>query len=149
MKSEVKNIKEFKAVGITYFGNNANGEISKMWQVFNNRYNEIGNKSKSMLCYGVCDDMPDGEGRFHYTACAEVDSFANIPEGMETKFVPSGKYAVYTFTGSLDELGEFYNSIFTKWMPEEGYEMDFRPQFELYDARYMDNGEFDIYMPIK
>lgn len=149
MEAKVTSINEFKAVGITYFGNNINGEISKLWQVFNSRYNEIGSKNKSRLCYGVCEDMPDAEGRFHYTACAEVDSFVNIPEGMETKVVPAGKYAVYTFNGSLDKIGEFYDNIFAKWMPEAGYTVDARPQFELYDERYMDNGEFDLYMPIK
>jgi len=149
MEAKIISIHEFKSVGITYFGNNMNGEIPKLWQVFNSRYNDIANKSKSMLCYGICEDMPDAEGRFHYTACAEVDNFLNIPEGMEAKVVPAGKYAVYTFIGSLDKLGEFYENIFTKWMPAAGYQMDGRPQFELYDERYMNNGEFDLYMPIK
>lgn len=149
MEGKIINIDKFKAVGITYFGSNSNGEIPAMWQVFNKRYMEIKYKSKSMLCYGICDDMPDAEGRFHYTACAEVDSFQDIPEGMDAKEVPEGKYVVYTFSGPLKDLGEFYDNIFTKWMPSSGYEIDCRPQFELYDNRYMDNGEFDLYMPIK
>ena len=101
-----------------------------------------------MLSYGICDDMPDSEGRFHYTACAEVDSFLDLPEGMVTKVVPEGRYVVYTYSGDLKDLGDFYQNIFTKWLPASGYQFDQRPQFELYDQRFMNNGEFDIYFPI-
>ncbi|SCL94349.1 GyrI-like domain-containing protein [Sporanaerobacter sp. PP17-6a] len=148
MEGKAVKINGFKAVGLTYFGDNSNGEIPKLWDVFNKRYNYIKRKSQSMLCYGICDEV-DSEGKFHYTACAEVDSFEDIPEGMEGKVVSEGKYVVYTYCGDLKNLGEFYNSIFTKWMPDSGHEMDCRPQLELYDHRFMENGEFDIYMPIK
>lgn len=149
MEGNIISIKGFKAVGITYLGNNTNGEIANLWQVFNKRYKDIKQKSKSRLCYGICDDAPDSEGRFHYTACAEVDSFQDVPEGMEIKVVPEGTYLVYTYGGALKDIGEFYNDIFAKCLPASGYEMDYRPQFELYDERFMSNGEFDIYIPIK
>lgn len=149
MEGKIVNISGFKAIGMTYFGNNEKGEIPKLWDTFNKRCNDIKQKSKSMLYYGICDDEPDSEGRFHYTACAEVDNFSQVPEGMETKVVPAGKYLVYTYGGAIKDLGEFYNDIFTKWLPASAYEMDFRPQLELYDYRFMQNGEFDIYIPIK
>lgn len=149
MREKIVNINGFKAVGLTYFGDNNNGEIPNMWNSFNKLYKDIKHKSASMLCYGVCDDMPDAEGKFHYTACAEVDSFEDIPEGMTTVVVPEGKYVVYTFVGALKDLGEFYDNIFSKWIPAAEYELDYRPQLELYDDRFMNNGEFDIYIPIK
>lgn len=149
MNGKIVNIKGFKAVGLTYFGNNKNGEIPSLWDVFNRRFKDIKGKSKSMLCYGICDDEPDSEGRFHYTACTEVDSFEDLPEGMEAKVVPEGKYLVYTYSGSLKDIGNFYNDIFAKFIPGSGYEIDYRPQLELYDNRFMNNGEFDVYIPIK
>lgn len=149
MKGKVINIKEIKAVGMVCFGNNSKGEIPQLWDVFNKNYMSIKHKSISGLCYGICDDMPDSEGRFHYSACAEVESFEDIAEGMESKVIPEGKYLMYTYSGKLENLNEFYQSIFSKWVPESGYEMAYRPQFELYDSRFMQNGEFDIYIPIK
>lgn len=149
MDGKILTIKEFKAVGLTYFGNNANGEIPNLWEVFNNRYRDIKQKSKSMFCYGICDSDMDSEGRFHYTAAAGVDSFEDIPEDMVTKVVPEGKYIVYTYGGAIKDLGDFYNNIFTKWLPASRCEIDYRPQLELYDERFMNNGEFDIYIPIK
>lgn len=149
MTGKIVFIDGFKAVGLTYFGNNSNGEIPSLWGAFNKSYINIKNKSKSMLCYGVCDDDMDSEGRFHYTACAEVDSFEDVPEGMITKVVPAGKYLVYTYGGAIKDLGHFYNDIFSKWIPNSEFEIDFRPQLELYDDRFIKKGEFDIYIPVK
>lgn len=149
MEGKIVNIQEFKAVGMTYFGDNQNGEIPGLWEAFNKHYKDIKQKSKSMRCYGICDGEMDSEGRFHYTACAEVDSFEDVPQFMETKVVQSGKYVVYTYAGAIKDLGGFYENIFSQWLPASGYEMDCRPQLELYDERFMRNGEFDIYIPIK
>jgi AraC family transcriptional regulator len=149
MEGKIVNLKGFKAVGITYFGDNKNGEIPKLWEAFNSQYKNIKHKSKSMLCYGICDSDMDAEGRFHYTACVEVDSFEDVPQNMETKVVQDGKYLVYTYAGDLKDLAVFYENIFSKWLPISGYEMEYRPQLELYDERFMQSGEFDIYIPIK
>lgn len=149
MDGKIVSIEGFKAVGITYFGDNKNGEIPALWGAFNKRYGDIKHKSKSMLCYGICDGEPDSECKFHYTACAEVDSFEDVPETMETKVIPEGKYIVYTYGGELKDLDKFYSNIFTEWLPASKCEMDYRPQLELYDERFMRNGEFDIYIPIK
>lgn len=148
MEGKITNIQGFKAVGITYFGNNENGEIPRLWEAFNRGYINIKQKSKSMFCYGICDEM-DSDGRFHYTACAEVDSFEDVPSGMEMKVVPGGKYMVYTYKGDIKDLGGFYNDIFSSWILTSKCELDSRPQLELYDERFMKNGEFDIYIPIK
>ena len=56
MEDKIVSIKGFKAVGITYFGNNSNGEIPRLWEAFNKRYKDIKQKSKSMLFYGICDE---------------------------------------------------------------------------------------------
>lgn len=149
MEGKIVSIEGFKAVGIPYFGNNTNGEIPGLWEVFNNRYKDIKQKNNSMLCYGICDGEMDSEGRFYYIACAQVDSFEDVPEGMDTKVVPKGRYLVYTYRGALKDLGEFYNDMFSKFIPTSGYEIDNRPQLELYDERFMSNGEFDIYVPVK
>jgi AraC family transcriptional regulator len=149
MEGKIVTLEGFKAVGMTYFGDNNNGEIPSLWGAFNKNYKNIKHKSNPMFCYGVCDGEMDSDGWFHYTACTAVDSFEDVPEGMETKVIPGGKYAVYTYRGAIKDLGDFYNAIFTKYLAASGLEMDYRPQLELYDGRFMDNGEFDIYIPVK
>jgi len=35
MEGKIVNISGFKAIGMTYFGNNAKGEIPMLWDTFN------------------------------------------------------------------------------------------------------------------
>ena len=68
MEEKIVSVEGFKAVGIPYFGNNKNGEIATLWDAFNKNRGSIKQKSKSMLCYGICDYGDcgmDSEGRFH------------------------------------------------------------------------------------
>ena len=41
MESKIINIKETKAVGMVYFGNNSKGEIAELWSVYNKNYTKI------------------------------------------------------------------------------------------------------------
>lgn len=142
-------VKGFKAVGMTYFGDNNNGEIPDLWKAFNSQFNNVKDKSIPMLFYGICDSDMDEENRFNYCACIKVDSYTDVPENMVTKNVPDGKYLVYTYAGEIKDLGSFYDKIFMELMPKSGYSIDERPQLELYDERFMKTGEFDIYIPVK
>lgn len=149
MEGKIVTVSRFKAVGISYFGDNKNGEIPGLWEAFNKQFKDIQHKSNPMLCYGICDGDVDSEGKFNYTACAAVDSFEDVPENMETKLIEGGKYLMYTYAGAIKDLGAFYENIFGQWLPASGNEVDCRPQLELYDERFMRNGEFEIYIPIK
>lgn len=149
MHGEIISLDEFKAVGIQYFGDNNNGEIPKMWQIFNSKFMEVSSKSNPMLFYGICDSAVDEHNKFNYAAAVGVDTFENVPETMVTKSVPAGKYLVYTYEGDINDMGDFYNKLFEKYIPESGHEMDMRPQLEVYDDRFMNTGAFDIYIPIK
>lgn len=92
MQGKIVSVDGFKAVGMTYFGDNNNGEIPKMWQIFNQKFMEISNMSKPVLFYGICDSDMDEQGRFHYAAAVGVDSFENVPETMVTKTIPAKFY---------------------------------------------------------
>lgn len=140
---------ELKVVGMPYYGNNSKGEISQIWGVFCKRMNEIKNKTNFEVSYGVCDPEVSEDGKFHYTACVEVSSFEDIPEGMVTKVVPEGRYAVFTYNGPIEKIGEFYKKIYKDWLPNSEYEVEIRPDFEYYDKRFCQKGELDIYVPIK
>lgn len=148
MIGKIIEIEGFKAIGISYFGDNKNEEIKDLWAAFNNNWKQIPDKDPSQLCYGVCEAMNE-KGEFKYTACSKVTSLDNLPAGMEGKVVPAGKYAVYTFSESLDKLGDFYNNLFTKTIVEDALTFDNRPELEVYDHRFLENGVFDIYVPIK
>jgi len=147
MKAPIIMVEGFTVVGLEYFGKNQKGEIPALWPVFNEREEEVQYKLPHGS-YGVCSDM-DIDGNFSYVACVKVSEVGEIPNGMVVKTVPTGKYACFTFTEDLSKLQAFYENIHGVWMQELGYERDMRPDYEHYDERFMKNGEFDIYIPIK
>ena len=143
----IKHVDAFQVVGLEYFGKNEQGEISALWPVFNERCEDIAHAVNDGA-YGVCSEM-DKEGRFSYVCSMKVSQATDIPEGMITKHVPAGHYAVFTFEGPLSDLGAFYGNIYNVWLKELGYTYDMRPDFEHYDDRFMSTGAFDIYIPVK
>lgn len=147
MKVPVVEVNGFTVVGLEYFGDNKLGEIASLWPVFNEREEEVENKIADGS-YGVCSEM-DEKGNFSYVCCVKVSKLDEIPQGMVTKVVPQGKYGVFTFTGDLSNLQAFYGNIYQNWLAENKFELDMRPDFEHYDRRFMEDGTFDIYIPIK
>jgi predicted transcriptional regulator YdeE/DNA-binding transcriptional MerR regulator len=143
----------FKAVGLSYVGKNEQGEIPKMWGVFNSRWEEI--PAVGNTCYGLCfsnrEDLSGGD--FEYVAASEVKNNHNIPEGMVFREVPEYKYAVFTHHGKLDKLGETYEYIYNTWLPQSGYEVHpDKYDMEVYDERFIldsDESAFDIYLALK
>lgn len=153
---------EFQVVGMECIGTNSNGEFGRLWEEFLGRMDEISNRSQECGCYGLCGCGPEcepekgickcQESGFSYIACVEVSDASEIPAGMVTKTIPAAKYAVFTHKGNLDKLGETYNNIYQKWLPESGCEIAGSYCFELYDSRFNSTGEdseLDIYTPVK
>ena len=85
-------------------------------------------------------------------AAVAVTNFEVIPNGMETLEIPEGLYAVFNYKGDQSNAAAFFNSIYTKWLPNSGYELDNRPQFEILGEKYKNNdasSEEEIWIPIQ
>ena len=85
-------------------------------------------------------------------AAVAVSSFDFIPEGMETVEIQEGLYAVFKYKGDQSGAASFFNSIYTEWLPNSGYELDNRPQFEILGEKYKNNdpnSEEEIWIPVK
>ncbi len=150
MESKIVERDGFTVVGMEYFGDNKNMEIRELWSQFGPRMSEIPNPAEHGTSYGICDSMND-KGEFSYLAGIAVTDDSQIPEGMKSKRIPAGKYAVFTHKGSLDKLDATYDLIYKKWLPNCGCELR-GYDFELYDERFKffePDSEFDIYIAIK
>ena len=139
----------FTVVGMKYRGENKNNEIAQIWQEFIPRMKEIKHTSNDEVSYGVCSDLEDIDV-FEYVAGMEVDSAAEIPEGMVSWGVPEQKYAVFACT--LATLHAAYEHAFQAWLPQSGYQRGDSYDFELYDETFEGDSEGSvlyIYVPIK
>lgn len=144
----------FMAVGMKYYGSNKNNETLELWKTFNSRMGEIKNVVNDKIAMGVCEFVENftDESKFTYFACQEVDSFKNIPQGMQGLTVEKNKYAVFTHKGPVDRLGDTYEYIYGSWLPRSEYQLAESHDFEYYDERFNPghkDSELDIYIPIK
>jgi AraC family transcriptional regulator len=151
MEPKIITKKSFKVIGLDYYGENKNQEISGVWDKFNSICMTIPGASCESACYGVCY-MEEGDtnpNAFHYLCAIEVNSLDKIPDGMKGIEIPEQKYALFTHTGKLDKLKETYDYIYQKWLPASGYKKNPLSSFdlELYDERFKfdsEDSQFDI-----
>ena len=145
MEPEIVTKAAFSVIGMCYLGDNKQQEIGKLWGQFLPRAQEI--KEKSAVAYGVCGEMGEN-GRFHYMAGFASDQ-PETPAGMERWEIPEQNYAIFPCT--IDNIGETYQYIFEKWLPQTSYKLAGTPDFEFYPAEFdpISNKEMAIYLPVK
>ena len=155
MEPKILTKEAFKIIGMRYFGENKNKEITQLWDVFLPRMESIKSRINHTISYGICYPVEgkDNDAAFEYIAAVEVADLDDIPAEMVGKTIPTQKYAVFTHKGSVDKVLETYQAIYAVWQPKSGYELIKAPDFEYYDERFNpDNpeaSELDIYIPIK
>ena len=156
MQPKIISKPSFTLVGLRYYGKNEGGEIAQLWDQFNQRIaalgglpNEIGDAAIG-LCIGS-DDEPL-EGAFEYVAGFPVSSVDQVPDGFVVREVPAHTYAVFSHKGDLPTLSKTYAYIYETWLPQSGYQLAAKIDFEYYDQDFKDfapDSVFYIYVPIE
>lgn len=137
-------------VGMKYRGKPLSDEIPQLWGAFAARIGEIKHIRNPEIAYGVSDNMDESTGEFDYVAACEVESAADIPEGMVSVDFPAQTYAVFTCT--LPTIGETFEYIYRTWLPTSGFRRPRSPEFELYDEDFNPNdpsSELYVYVPVE
>ena len=148
MEPELKSKPAFTVVGMKYRGKNENNEVPQLWARFQSRMREI--KHIAGPAYGVMDNYDEKTGEFDYVAGFEVDSAADIPEGMVSVAVPEQTYAVFTCT--LLTLAKTFEYSYKTWLPQSGYQRLSGPEFELYDESFNlidETSKMYVYIPVQ
>ncbi|WP_094604186.1 HTH-type transcriptional activator RhaS [Sporomusa silvacetica DSM 10669] len=156
----IRQLDEVRLIGMRGKTTLSNNRLPEMWKSFNSRIEEIRNRVEGVKGYGVCEADPDFDiskfnqnTEFSHFFGVEVRSFDELPQGMESKTLHGGKYAVFTHKGKINTLQMTYDYIWGTWVLCSGFEIDQRDDFEFYDERFLgpdnDLSEFDIYIPVK
>lgn len=156
MESKITPKPGFTLLGLRYYGKNEHGEISQLWGQFNRRMVALGDLPYETgdASIGLCitpDDSPQ-EGSFEYVAGLPVSKVEVVPEGFMVREVPEYTYAVFAHKGDLPSLGKTYEYIHETWLPQSGYEVTAKIDFEYYDQDFKNfapDPVFYIYVPIK
>ncbi len=94
----------------------------------------------------------DPTRNFEKWAAVEMGDMDSAPPSMEMLIIPQGLYAVFDYKGRASEAQPFYQYIFTKWLPQSGYQLDERPHFALMGDKYKNDdpaSEEEIWIPIR
>lgn len=127
------------------------GNIISLWKQFMPRKNEISNLSNNeLIALQDYSDFGNFEKPFDIWACAEVSDFNTIPEGMLSKIILEGLYAVFPNKGM--NAGATYQRIMSEWLPTSGYVIDDKPHFQVMGEKYKngsEDSEEDFYVPVR
>jgi len=156
MEPKIVNLGPINIVGVQVVGSPADGSFGKTWPVLFERNSELPSRIGMNVSYGVQSYSQElmKQGKWKYTAGLEVSEKENIPAGMALISIPSSQYAVFEYKGVISpELGQFFQHIYKKWLPESGYVIEGKYDFERYDSRFKGpanpDSVLDIYLPIK
>jgi AraC family transcriptional regulator len=83
---------------------------------------------------GLSYDNPESvaEEELRYDACVSLPQPMTLPDGFRLVTVRGGRYAVYLLKGPYSGIRDAFRTLFGKWLPTSGEEIDDRPCLELY-----------------
>uniref|UniRef100_UPI002FCB6B19 AraC family transcriptional regulator n=1 Tax=Phenylobacterium sp. TaxID=1871053 RepID=UPI002FCB6B19 len=92
--------------------------ITGIWRQFGPRFGEVENRVQPIPIGVVAD--PDDEGRFAYTAAAEVRDFFEVPGDLSRLRIPPRDYAVFAHDDHVSTIRQTYRAIWNDWLPDNG-----------------------------
>lgn len=151
MDYEIVELQEATVIGITARTNNfapdCGAVIGGLWERFYSTgiYEQIPLKSDGKVL-GIYSDYAGNErDDYDMTVACRVQSDGQVPEGMNEKHLPAGKYAKFVISGDVQKaVMEFWQKL---WMMN--LERSFVADFEEYQDGEMENAEIHIYIGLK
>lgn len=155
MNPQIKTFPATRFIGKNLKFTYADYRAFELWSGFMPRRREIQNAIGVELYSIQVNPVGFSFGRNEYFskwAAVAVTTFEFIPDGMETLEIQEGLYAVFHYKGNQSGAAAFFNMIFSEWLPNSEYQLDYRPHFEILGEKYKNgdpDSEEDIWIPIK
>ncbi|WP_313098476.1 GyrI-like domain-containing protein [Epilithonimonas sp.] len=142
-----------KLIGFSITTSFQDDKTQIVWKKFMMRRNEIVNRiSNQLFSLQIYPENFTPNQTFRKYALTEVSDFDNNPNDFETFELESGKYLVFNYKGKAENGPELFRYIFQNFIPENQFEVDNRPHFEIFGDDYNpndDSAEEEIWIPIK
>ncbi|MBN1905734.1 MAG: GyrI-like domain-containing protein [Deltaproteobacteria bacterium] len=148
MDTIIKKKETFSVLGVQSQinqGSETSELFAGIWKLFESYREIIESLSIDNKYFGI--QFPTDKGEVtEYMAGMMVEEDSVVPEGLAKRVVPSGEYAA--FVCPVEEIGKYYQYIFTKWLPSASVLFNPRnPVFEEYPEKYS-TGPVCIHIPI-
>ena len=132
------------------YGTNCGGNIPGQWQTFTPRIGTVP-KQVGRTAYGLIYNGDD-DGNYDYMCGVEVSDYSQLPSDLDRLRVPACKYAVFHHAGHISGIRSTWNTIWSRALPESGFELADAPIFERYGEEFdghAGTGGVDLFVPIK
>jgi AraC family transcriptional regulator len=135
----------FTVVGLRLRTKPKSPEISKLWDQYVPRIDEVPHIAELDVSYGVMASVDDA---LDYMAGNPVSKITKLPADMSSWDIASNTYAVFETT--IPTLEETFDSIFASWLPTSDYKQTSGPLLERYGETFSpDNPVLSIYIPVE
>lgn len=125
---------------------NMTRDIGGLWEKFfsSGTYGSIPNKTggKTIGLYTNYDNGVDGA--YDLTVCCEVNTAENLPDGLQVRTIPEGKYAKFTVHGNMQAIAQFWSELWQRKI-DRRFDCDFE---EYQEGDDMENMEVHVYISI-
>lgn len=95
-------------------------EIPSQWNLFATQLHAAAGRLDANT-YGVWYDVLGGGGPMLYVTGVRVGAFAPISPGFGQFIIPPQQYAVFRHEGSVADIRQTVDAIFSQWLPKSGY----------------------------
>lgn len=132
------------------YATNCGGNIPAQWQSFTPRIGTVP-KQVGRTAYGLIYNGDD-DGNYDYMCGVEVSDYSQLPSDLDRLRVPACKYAVFHHAGHISGIRSTWNTIWSRALPESGFELADAPIFERYGEEFdghAGTGGVDLFVPIK
>lgn len=151
MTYEIVNLQEKKAAGIEARTNNSSPDmgavIGGLWQRFYGEgiYPSIGRKANAKALGIYTDYAEDETGDYTVAVACEVENTDQIPDGVQIRTIPAGRYAKFVVKGHMIKaVADFWTELWKMELPRT-----FVCDFEEYQDDGMEDAEIHIYIGIR
>jgi len=142
------------AIYITIKGEYGNSGCADAWNRLWSFVREQKLYSAGIEHLGISFNDPkvtEGE-KCRYDACLVIHKPVDPKDGVGVKEITGGRFAVFIYQGSYNGLDKAYDTIFSRWLPDSGYELRNAPCIEKYlntpQRTAPDKLKTEIYLPI-
>lgn len=109
-----------------------------------------GNEStKLALCHDNPIFTPADKCRYDAAFIINQDQLDKVQAPFQLGELEGGKYAVFHYQGTPEEVQRFHLSLYAKWLPYSGYEPDGFPLIEHYHQPFSEDNRDSQHRPIR
>ena len=146
--------KDILVYGLIGESSQKNNTLPKLWESFNNICSLRSFPSGSV--YGISfysdKEVFDESTIFQYMAGIELPDDFISKDGLDTRIIKHGSYAIFTHKGPVSEFVNTMHYILGDWIVRSSFEPDTRDIIELYTKRFQHehpDSEIDVWFPVK